>query len=203
MQDTSPQFGKRTVLSRPEDFFLNSLSYIGVILSMGGLLLTIVSYIGTRSVNTEFLKYIIINFTMVMYRKLRLSNHGQLLLNLCFALLGLYISFIFSIHSSSVPALCAIVSIMLHYFMLVVFMVMAAEAVNGYMKLVVVLGHDISHYVIKVIVICWGKLDVFNVQKPNNNFNHLQLFRHLWYYFALLQIQVCTFIQMCKYRCMY
>ena len=56
MQDTSPQFGKRTVLNRPEDFFLNALSYIGVILSMGGLLLTIVSYIGTRSVNTEFLK---------------------------------------------------------------------------------------------------------------------------------------------------
>ena len=107
-----------------------------------------------------------------MYRKLRLSNHGQLLLNLCFALLGLYISFIFSIHSSSVPPLCAIVSIMLHYFMLVVFMVMAAEAVNGHMKLVVVLGHNISNYVIKVIVICWGKLDVFNVQKPNNNFNH-------------------------------
>ena len=95
-----------------------------------------------------------------MYRKLRLSNHGQLLLNLCFALLGLYISFIFSIHSSSVPPLCAIVSIMLHYFMLVVFMVMAAEAVNGYMKLVVVLGHNISHYVIKVTVICWSKLHV-------------------------------------------
>ena len=91
-------------------------------------------------------------------RKLRLSNHGQLLFNLCFALLGLYISFIFSIHSSSVPALCAIVSIMLQYFMLVVFMVMAAEAINLYMKLVVVLGHSISHYVIKVTVICWGKL---------------------------------------------
>ena len=93
-----------------------------------------------------------------MYRKLCLSDHGQLLLNLCFALLGLYISFIFSIHSNSVPPLCAIVSIMSHYFMLVVFMVMAAEAVNGYMKLVVVLGHNISHYVIKVTVACWGKL---------------------------------------------
>ena len=92
-----------------------------------------------------------------MYRKLRLSGHGQLLLNLCFALLGLYISFIFSIHSSSVPPLCAIVSVMLHYFMLVVFMVMAAEAANGYMKLVIVMGRSISHYVIKVTVICWGK----------------------------------------------
>ena len=90
-------------------------------------------------------------------RNLRLSDHGQLLLNLCVALLGLYISFIFSILSSSVPPLCAIVSIALHYFMLVVFMVMAAEAVNLYMKLVIVFGQCISHYVIKVTVICWGK----------------------------------------------
>ena len=36
--------------------------------------------------------------------------------------------------------LCAIVSIMLQYFMLVVFMTMAAEAINLYLKLVVVLG---------------------------------------------------------------
>ena len=96
-------------------------------------------------------------FDATCFRKLRLSDHGQLLLNLCVALLGLYISFIFSIHSSSVPALCAIVSIMLHYFMLVVFMMMAAEAVNLYMKLVIVLGQNISHYVIKITVICWGK----------------------------------------------
>ena len=60
LQDTSPQFGNRKVLNRPEDFLLNALSYIGVILSMGGLLLTIVSYIGTRSVNTEFKKLIIL-----------------------------------------------------------------------------------------------------------------------------------------------
>ena len=56
------------------------------------------------------------------------------------------------------PPLCAIVSIMLHYFMLVVFMVMAAEAVFGYMKLVIVFGQCISYYIIKVTVICWGKL---------------------------------------------
>ena len=84
--------------------------------------------------------------------------------------------------------------------MLVVFMVMAAEAVNGYMKLVVILGHNISHYVIKVIVICWGMSLYTQCLVTNNNFYHifLQLFRHLWYYFALLLVQDYTFIQMCK-----
>ena len=95
---------------------------------------------------------------MLSFRKLRHSDHGQLLLNLCLALLGLYVAFIFSVHSSGVVVLCTIVSVVLHYFMLVVFMVMAAEAVNLYMKLVVVLGHTISHYVFKATIICWGKL---------------------------------------------
>ena len=95
---------------------------------------------------------------MFSFRKLRHSDHGQLLLNLCLALLGLYVAFIFSVHSSAVVVLCTIVSVVLHYFMLVVFMVMAAEAVNLYMKLVVVLGHTISHYVFKATIICWGKL---------------------------------------------
>ena len=91
------------------------------------------------------------------HRKLRSSDHGQLLLNLCAGLLGLYITFIFAVHSSSVPPLCAIVSIMLQYFMLVVFMIMAAEAINLYLKLVVVLGYTITHYSMKAAVICWGK----------------------------------------------
>ena len=95
---------------------------------------------------------------MLSFRKLRNSDHGQLLLNLCLALLGLYVAFIFSVHSSGVVVLCTIVSVVLHYFMLVVFMVMAAEAIHLYMKLVVVLGRTISRYVFKATIICWGKL---------------------------------------------
>ena len=95
---------------------------------------------------------------MLSFRKLRHSDHGQLLLNLCLALLGLYVAFIFSVHSSGVVVLCTIVSVVLHYFMLVVFMVMAAEAIHLYMKLVVVLGRTISHYVFKATIICWSKL---------------------------------------------
>ena len=94
---------------------------------------------------------------MLSFRKLRYSDHGQLLLNLCLALLGLYVAFIFSVHSSDVVPLCTIVSVVLHYFMLVVFMVMAAEAIHLYMKLVVVLGRKISHYVIKATIVCWSK----------------------------------------------
>ena len=52
LQDVSPQFANRTVSDRPEDIFLDAVSYIGVILSIASLLLTIISYIGTRLVYT-------------------------------------------------------------------------------------------------------------------------------------------------------
>ena len=91
------------------------------------------------------------------FRKLRTTDHGQLLLNLCFALLGLYIVFIMAIHSAGVNILCALVAALLQYFFLVSFMVMAAEAINLYINLVIVLRGKIEHYVLKAAVICWGE----------------------------------------------
>ena len=91
------------------------------------------------------------------YRKLRTSDHGQLLLNLCFALMGLYITFIFAVHSRDVPGLCAVTGAVLQYFFLVTFMVMAAEVINLYMKLVIVLGQKIHHFVLKATILSWGE----------------------------------------------
>ena len=93
------------------------------------------------------------------YRKLRNSEHGQLLMNLCFALMGLYLSFICALHSTPVIGLCAFFSALLQYFFLVTFMSMTAEAINLSFKLVVVLGYKISHYVIKAVTVSWGKYD--------------------------------------------
>ena len=84
---------------------------------------------------------------------------GQLLLNLCFALMGLYITFIIAVHSKGIPGLCAVVGAVLQYFFLVTFMVMAAEAIHLYIKLVIVLGSKIQHYILKATILSWGKCD--------------------------------------------
>ncbi len=60
-------------------------------------------------------------------------------------------------HVTSISALCGIVAALLHYFMLVFFGWTAAEAVNLYMKLVVVLGKGTKHYVFKAALIVWRK----------------------------------------------
>ena len=77
--------------------------------------------------------------------------------NLCLALLGLYFFFILAIHSTAVTGFCMLVASLLQYFFLVSFMAMAVEAINLYIKLVVVLGSKISYYVLKAAIVCWGK----------------------------------------------
>ena len=49
-QDTSPDFANRTVSQRPVDYFLEAVSYIGIILSIVFIILTIVSYAANKLV---------------------------------------------------------------------------------------------------------------------------------------------------------
>ena len=84
--------------------------------------------------------------------------HSKLLINLCFALVGLYVTFIISTVSTGVPVLCGVVSALMHYFFLTVFFWMAAEAIHLHRKLVTALKPDIKGYLAIAIAICWGML---------------------------------------------
>jgi hypothetical protein len=122
--------------------FLASVTYIGCSLSVIALIITVVTYLGDK--------------------KLRGHLHRQLLISLCFALLGLYITFIITNAVSSYPdilpsirPICGLLSALLHYFFLVTFLAMAAIAINLYRKLVVVFNADIPSYLPIAILICW------------------------------------------------
>ena len=91
-------------------------------------------------------------------RNLRQTVHSKLLINLCFALVGLYVTFIISTVSTGVPVLCGVVSAFMHYFFLIVFFWMAAEAIHLHRKLVYVLKPNIKRYVLIAMAICWGRL---------------------------------------------
>ena len=97
---------------------------------------------------------------------MRKTVHAKLLLNLCFALLGLYVTFIISTVSTGVPVLCGVVSALMHYFFLAVFFWMAAEAIQLHRKLVTVFKPDITSYVTIAMAICWGRL--VHVERESN-----------------------------------
>ena len=92
------------------------------------------------------------------HRKLRSSIHGQILINLCLALTGLYVFFLISGHVTSVPVLCGISSALLQYFLLAFFGWTAVEAVWLYLNLVKVFGIQpyTAKYTLKTAIPTWG-----------------------------------------------
>ena len=79
-----------------------------------------------------------------------------------FPLLRLYLFFIFAIHSTGVRSLCMLEAALLQYFLpcmketTLSCMVMAAEHFKLYIKLVVFLGSEISHYALKAALTSCG-----------------------------------------------
>lgn len=92
-------------------------------------------------------------------RYLRNSIHGQIILNICTALFGLYVFFLVAAHVTSVTVLCGFVSALLHYFILVFFAWTAAEAIYLYIKLVKVMGVDKyeTGFTWKAGLLAWSK----------------------------------------------
>ena len=151
--------------------------------------------------------YLFAPFTI---RSLKEVVHVKLLLNLCFALLGLYVTFIISTVSTGVPVLCGVVSALMHYFFLAVFFWMTAEAIHLHRKLVTVFKPDITSYVTIAMAICWGRL--VHVEKESNTITsiffvpyclHVQSYLLQWFQLSLwcspwLHTTITTFIQDCK-----
>ena len=96
-------------------------------------------------------------------RKLRTSTHGQILINMSLALMGLYIFFLISGHVTSITILCGVSSALLQYFILVFFGWTLVEVVWLYLKLVKVFGVNAltTRFILKAGIPTWGKLLVF------------------------------------------
>ena len=95
--------------------------------------------------------------TCSSHRNLRSTLYIKLLMNFCFALVGLYVTFIISTVSTGVTVLCGLVSALMHYFFLAVFFWMAAEAFHLHRKLVTVFKPDIKYYLPIAMAVCWGE----------------------------------------------
>ena len=97
----------------------------------------------------------------IFHRKLRRSHNGKLLLNLCFAYLGLNFSFILAVHiSQHVYVLCILTSAALHYFLLASFLAMASEATVLYLELVRIFSTGKDGLPLKAAISTWSKQNI-------------------------------------------
>lgn len=89
---------------------------------------------------------------------MRQSEATQLLLNLMFGLKGLYVAYIVGFPGNTITdGVCAAVGFFFHFFILVVFFAIGVEAVDLFMKLVIVLGPKIHNFTLKTILVLWSK----------------------------------------------
>ncbi|KAJ8036430.1 Adhesion G-protein coupled receptor G6 [Holothuria leucospilota] len=115
---------------------LDYLTVIGCVVSVWCIVPTIFSYLGIK--------------------KLRTSRPQQIVLNICFALLGLYLSFLAGIDQTHNHIPCVIFGALIHYFTLATVTWMSVEAVNMYLLFVKIFNAQINYFMIKASVIGWG-----------------------------------------------
>nr|XP_054767480.1 adhesion G-protein coupled receptor G2-like [Lytechinus pictus] len=90
------------------------------------------------------------------FRKLRRKQPQQILINLTFALLALYVTFVIGIDRPSWNIGCTIVAILLHYFCLASLSWMGVEAFSMYMSFVRVMDTYIPKLILKCCLVGWG-----------------------------------------------
>lgn len=98
----------------------------------------------------------------ILYRQLRNTSHGQILINISISLICLYLVFLMGAHSAPLPVLCSISAALLQYFMLVFFGWTAVEAFFLYRNLVQVLVSNIPKFTLKAGLIIWSKLIILS-----------------------------------------
>ena len=91
-------------------------------------------------------------------RKLRQRDNAKLHVQLASALTCMLFVFMVGINKTENRAGCATVGVFLHYFLLVSWMWMGAEALLLFQKLVIVFVNITTKYLIIISILCWGEV---------------------------------------------
>eukprot|EP00731_Ephydatia_muelleri_P018411 Em0011g451a len=114
---------------------LETITYIGVSLSLLGLAATIA--------------------TLTLIRSQRQKDVSKFHIQLCCALFGMLLIFVTGIDRTEHLGGCVSVSVLIHYFTLVAVMWMGAEALLMFQKIVIVFVQITTRFIVVLSLICW------------------------------------------------
>ncbi|CAL1288397.1 unnamed protein product [Larinioides sclopetarius] len=131
--DVTPRAPK----NKTHESILSIISYVGSVLSIIGLSLTIITY--------------------VLFGCLNRDHPGKILANLCLSLLLMNVTFLIEALNPVVGGnACAVVAVLLHYFVLTSLSWMCVEAINMYQLLVHVFASSETRFMLKRCCFAWG-----------------------------------------------
>ncbi|XP_033125662.1 adhesion G-protein coupled receptor G6-like [Anneissia japonica] len=168
----------------PTTRFQDSLTYISII----GCVISIVCLVVTI-------------ITFMYFKHLRGNRPQRILLNLCFSLLFLYLTFVIGIELTSCYSCCIAIAIMLHYFVLTTLSWMLVEAINMYLQFVLVFYNEIRNFMLKTVLLGWGVpiipvaiISATNYRETYFNENYCFMKPGLEFYLGLLAIAAVILI---------
>ncbi|GIY05036.1 adhesion G-protein coupled receptor G6 [Caerostris darwini] len=127
---------------KTHESIMTIISYIGSILSIIGLSLTILTY--------------------MLFGCLNRDHPGKILTQLCFSLLLMNATYLLEAFvPSNGKDICAAIAMLLHYFVLSSLSWMCVEAINMYHLLVYVFGSSETHFMLKRCLFGWGVPFIF------------------------------------------
>ena len=92
---------------------------------------------------------------LIPYRKLRQRDASKYHAQLSLSILLMLLVFLAGIDRVEVKGVCITVSVLIHYFTLVSFMWMGAEALLMFQKLVIVFVHITTKFLVILSLVCW------------------------------------------------
>ena len=101
------------------------------------------------------------NFLIIYFRQYRNGVSGQILLNLCLALLFALVVFLGGIEQVDDESTCIAVAALLHYFVLAAVFWMGVEAFHMFVNIVLdrLPGELRRTFVLKCAVVAWGEIN--------------------------------------------
>ena len=97
-----------------------------------------------------------------LFRKFRQRDVTKVHVQLSLALICMLVVFVVGIDLTGNRAGCITVGVLLHYFLLVAWMWMAAEALLLFQKLVIVFVNITTKYLIIISIVCWGEFSLIH-----------------------------------------
>ncbi|XP_030834678.1 adhesion G-protein coupled receptor G6-like [Strongylocentrotus purpuratus] len=135
----------------------SSLGNIGVAWDVSGDVgLSVLDVLGMIGCIISIICLVITLVNFMSMKKLRSKQPQRILINLCFALLGLYLVFVVGIDRRYPTAGCVVVGFLIHFFLLSSMSWMLVEAINMYLLFVRVLNATVSHFMLKAALFAYG-----------------------------------------------
>ncbi|XP_076461001.1 uncharacterized protein LOC143293704 [Babylonia areolata] len=179
-------YGQEVKVDRVHDDLLRMISTVGLIFSICGLSLTLLAFI--------------------LVKKLHSSLPQQTLFNTALAMLLSWVTFMAGIDRVEDHVCCVAVAMLLHYFILVTFLWMLAQAVLQYAMLVKVRKSPFTRYMLKAGLPAWGLpflpviiVSAINVELYRGGEKYCWMSTRAFYYAFLAPIAVIIAINVVIY----